>query len=91
MYLYIYIYSGSLNTTTVAQSLKANLEASLLFFSPSVCNGDYGDTSFHGVNEILVFGDSITASVAKLNEFYMATASEARKQYTVCHGELLPC
>ena len=54
----------------------------------SVCNGDYGDTSFHGVNEILVYGDFISASVAKLNEYYMASATEARKQYTMCHGKL---
>lgn len=52
----------------------------------SVCAGDYGDTTFHGVNEILVYGDSITASVAKLNEYYLAKATEARKQYTMCHG-----
>ncbi|CAB9500978.1 expressed unknown protein [Seminavis robusta] len=51
----------------------------------AVCAGDYGDTSFHGVNEILVYGDSITASVAKLNEYYLAKATEARKQYTMCH------
>ena len=40
----------------------------------------------HGVNEILVYGDKITASVAKLNEYYLASSSEARKQYTMCHG-----
>lgn len=51
----------------------------------AVCAGDYGDTTFHGVNEILVYGDSITASVAKLNEYYLARATEARKQYTMCH------
>lgn len=53
----------------------------------AVCAGDYGDTTFHGVNEILVYGDSITASVAKLNEYYLSTATEARKQYTMCHGK----
>jgi len=65
------------------------LSALLLF--DSVCNGDYGDNTFHGVNEILVFGGSITASVAKLNEYYMKSATEARKQYTMCHGTYLLC
>ena len=53
----------------------------------SVCAGDYGDTTFHGINEILVYGDDIKASVAKLNEYHLAGATEARKQYTMCHGK----
>lgn len=57
----------------------------MLFQFRSVCNGNYGDTEFHGVNEILVFGDTITASVAKLNEFYLSRSTGARRQYTMCH------
>lgn len=51
-----------------------------------MCNGDYGPTDFHGMNHILVYGSTITASLAKLNEHYMKDASRARKQYTICHG-----
>ena len=51
-----------------------------------MCNGDYGATDFHGMNHILVYGSTITASLAKLNEYYMKDASRARKQYTICHG-----
>lgn len=55
-----------------------------------VCNDNYGDTSFHGVNELLVKDGTITASAAKMNEYYMEqlTTTEARKQYTMCHGML---
>ena len=55
----------------------------------TICNGDYGDTSFDGVNEVLVQNGRITASVAKMNDYYLEQASEARKQYTMCHGKLL--
>jgi hypothetical protein len=69
------------------RSSTSNISSFYLPDDNSVCAGDYGDTTFHGVNEILVYGDSITASVAKLNEYYLASATEARKQYTMCHGK----
>ena len=68
---------------------QSSVSAAVLSECCSVCNGDYGDTGYHGVNEILVFGDTITASVAKLNEFYLSRSTEARKQYTMCHGKFI--
>ena len=55
----------------------------------SICAGDYGDSGYHGFNEIIVHGGYITASVAKLNDYYLSTvtATENRKQYTMCHGK----
>ena len=72
------IVSSWIKSLTIAAVISMHLN--------SVCAGDYGDTTFHGVNEILVYGGSITASVAKLNEYYLASSTEARKQYTMCHG-----
>lgn len=50
-----------------------------------VCNGDYGDTRWKGINQVLLSGGWIISSTAKLNEFYLAGASEAQRQYTTCH------
>jgi len=52
-----------------------------------MCNGDYGPTDFEGMNHVIVDSDNlIVASLAKLNEYYMKKANEARKEYTICHG-----
>jgi hypothetical protein len=53
-----------------------------------VCNNDYGDTGWYGINEISAFGKIIVTSVAKMNDFYFpAEASEMpdRRLYTMCH------
>ena len=50
-----------------------------------VCNGDYGDTKWRGINQVLLANGFIISSVAKLNEFYLATADESQRQYTMCH------
>mmetsp|Transcript_8360 Transcript_8360/g.12127 ORF Transcript_8360/g.12127 Transcript_8360/m.12127 type:complete len:364 (+) Transcript_8360:121-1212(+) len=50
-----------------------------------VCNGDYGATNWRGLNEVLMKDGYIIASVARMNEYYLSTASEARQHYTMCH------
>lgn len=50
-----------------------------------VCNGNFGDTKWHGLNIAIVQFDTITASCAKMNDFYLASASTFRRQYTMCH------
>jgi len=50
-----------------------------------VCNGDYGDTKWKGINQVLLSAGWIVSSTAKLNEFYLRDASEAQRQYTTCH------
>ena len=52
-----------------------------------VCNGDYGDTGWNGINTIVTNGQSllIDSSVAKMNEYYLSKGSNALKQYTMCH------
>ena len=57
-----------------------------------ICNGDYGPTDFHGMNHLLINenDNTISASLAQLNEHYMEGASQARKDYTICHGTYVP-
>ena len=53
-----------------------------------VCNGNYGETDWKGINKVLM--DTVTnyivASTALMNEFYLpSSASDDEKQYTMCH------
>jgi hypothetical protein len=50
-----------------------------------VCNGDYGDTKWRGINQVIISNGFIVSSSAKLNEFYLANADESQRQYTICH------
>ena len=50
-----------------------------------VCNGDYGDTQWEGINTVLTEFDRIVWSSAKMNEYYLKKASEEKRQYTMCH------
>jgi hypothetical protein len=51
-----------------------------------VCNGDYGDTQWKGINLAVLERNYIVASSSKMNEFYLKGASTAQKRYTLCHG-----
>lgn len=51
-----------------------------------VCNGDYGDTGWKGINEAMVTSNGwITESTARMNDYYLSTASDGEKLYTMCH------
>ena len=54
------------------------------------CNGEYGDTQWLGLNEALYYdgGDGnnyIVSSLVKINDTYLKDASDAKKQYVMCH------
>mmetsp|Transcript_32771 Transcript_32771/g.54929 ORF Transcript_32771/g.54929 Transcript_32771/m.54929 type:complete len:361 (-) Transcript_32771:242-1324(-) len=52
-----------------------------------VCNGNYGETGWLGINEILktVPNQIIQSSVAKMNEYYLNNAGYEERLYTMCH------
>ena len=50
-----------------------------------ICNGDYGLTSWVGVNEVILENGYIVLSTARMNEKYMSSSTKAKKQYTMCH------
>jgi len=52
-----------------------------------VCNGNYGDTGWLGINEIVAYerNNIIIHSVAKMNEYYLLNANQDERQYTMCH------
>mmetsp|Transcript_27788 Transcript_27788/g.65311 ORF Transcript_27788/g.65311 Transcript_27788/m.65311 type:complete len:400 (+) Transcript_27788:406-1605(+) len=52
-----------------------------------VCNGNYGETGWLGINQILksVPQGIIQSSVAKMNEHYLLNADYDERLYTMCH------
>eukprot|EP00548_Thalassiothrix_antarctica_P006132 CAMPEP_0194135230 /NCGR_PEP_ID=MMETSP0152-20130528/5323_1 /TAXON_ID=1049557 /ORGANISM="Thalassiothrix antarctica, Strain L6-D1" /LENGTH=313 /DNA_ID=CAMNT_0038831365 /DNA_START=380 /DNA_END=1321 /DNA_ORIENTATION=+ len=52
-----------------------------------VCNGNFGETGWLGINEILKDSKTqiIISSIAKMNEYYLRNADHAERQYTMCH------
>ncbi|VEU42699.1 unnamed protein product [Pseudo-nitzschia multistriata] len=52
-----------------------------------ICNGDYGDTRWRGLNEVLLNPrqNTIVASTAKLNQYYLDFEGNDQKLYTCCH------
>merc|ERR1712087_10936 len=69
----------------IAISTAADRDCEPVFQSMKVCNGDYGPTPWVGVNEMILEDDKIIMSRAKMNDYYLSSASEAKKQYTMCH------
>lgn len=53
-----------------------------------VCNGDYGNTQWRGINQALVQNGYIVASTSKMNDYYVTKGSSNlanEMQYTMCH------
>lgn len=50
-----------------------------------MCNANYGDTGWIGLNEVELQNGYITASVAKMNEYYLRNADFEKRKYTMCH------
>jgi hypothetical protein len=50
-----------------------------------VCNANFGETGWVGINENEIAGDRIMSSVAKMNEYYLRNAEYEHRRYTMCH------
>ncbi|KAK1740315.1 hypothetical protein QTG54_009265 [Skeletonema marinoi] len=50
-----------------------------------VCNGNFGDTGWVGINENEVLRGRIISSVAKMNEYYLNKADFDHRRFTMCH------
>lgn len=50
-----------------------------------VCNSNYGDTQWRGINQVLIQNGYIVATTSKMNEYYLDKSSEAQRRYTMCH------
>lgn len=50
-----------------------------------VCNGDYGETNWRGINKVMLENGLIYSSAARMNDYYSDDKNLAQKQYTMCH------
>ncbi|KAL7554251.1 hypothetical protein ACHAWF_017672 [Thalassiosira exigua] len=50
-----------------------------------VCNGDYGNTDWVGINHAVIQLGHIVSSVAKMNDYVLDKLGDAAKQWTMCH------
>ena len=52
-----------------------------------VCDGDYGETDWKGINTVLIDDRNvILASAARMNEFFLPETSDvSEREYTMCH------
>jgi hypothetical protein len=51
-----------------------------------VCNGDYGDVKWRGVNEAMLDPKNyIVETAVRMNEFYLLHMDKGAWQYTMCH------
>jgi hypothetical protein len=56
-----------------------------------VCNGNYGETNWRGINKILLENNWIYSSAARMNDFYNSSNDGAQRQYTMCHEVSISC
>ena len=80
--------NGTPDTLTLStQNVSVDHTCSRVNGILKVCNGNFGDTGWLGINELITTTATniILSSVAKMNEYYLANANEAQKQYTMCH------
>jgi len=73
--------------TLYSSRVEYDLDCQTVNGKLKICNGDYGDTQWRGLNEVMMNPrlGLIVASTAKLNEFYLNYENDAQKLYTCCH------
>ncbi|KAL3805297.1 hypothetical protein HJC23_009004 [Cyclotella cryptica] len=50
-----------------------------------ICNANFGETGWVGINENEIKDGVIVSSVTKMNEYYLRNAEYAHRRYTMCH------
>ncbi|KAL3779308.1 hypothetical protein ACHAW5_006474 [Stephanodiscus triporus] len=50
-----------------------------------VCNANFGETGWVGINENSIVNNVIVSSVAKMNEYYLRNADFDHRRLTMCH------
>ena len=72
----------TLTTQTMDYDAVCDFEDGIM----KVCNLDYGETGWKGLNEYMVDGsNTIVNSRAKMNEYYLANVQGPERQYVMCH------
>mmetsp|Transcript_23432 Transcript_23432/g.49060 ORF Transcript_23432/g.49060 Transcript_23432/m.49060 type:complete len:384 (-) Transcript_23432:63-1214(-) len=72
-------------TLNVRKNIRYDPECRTVMRKMIVCNGDYGETDYIGINHVAIQFGYIISSVALLNDYFLENQSDALKQNTVCH------
>lgn len=78
---------GSPDSLTLStETSNAESECKAVTGVMKVCNGDYGETDWKGINTVLLQNGWITTSTARMNDhFFTQGSDEHKRQYTMCH------
>mmetsp|Transcript_14870 Transcript_14870/g.30347 ORF Transcript_14870/g.30347 Transcript_14870/m.30347 type:complete len:345 (+) Transcript_14870:43-1077(+) len=77
---------GNPDVLTLSTSMgRPDSDCTPILGKMKVCNGNYGDTRWKGLNIVTLQNDEITQSSAKMNEYYLAEGGDDKRQYTMCH------
>jgi hypothetical protein len=73
--------------TLSTEQIDHDVECESITGKVKVCNGDYGETKWRGINLAVLNSNSgyMEASSAKMNEYYLSKGNAALMQYTMCH------
>lgn len=71
--------------TLTAQVADADPDCSFVSGFLKICNGDYGNSGWKGINKVLLRDGKIDSSIGKMNEFYIGRNDANTMQYTMCH------
>lgn len=72
-------------TLTTSQAAAPDTACTQVSGKLKVCNGNYGNTQWLGINEVITSNGVIVSSAARMNDFYLNGAIESQRQYTMCH------
>lgn len=50
-----------------------------------VCNSDYGNTNWKGINKMVLREGRVVHSVSKLNDYHLPASNTDARRYTMCH------
>ncbi len=82
--------SGSLNLLTI--EIPPDSACLPIPGRIKVCNGDYGQTSWVGLNTVTLQDGFIKNSVARMNDYYLSRSTLEQQKYAMCHemGKFTP-
>jgi hypothetical protein len=50
-----------------------------------MCNNNYGNTDWMGINEVLKYENELAGSIGMMNDHYFGSGDGYKRQYTMCH------
>lgn len=70
---------------SVVKATEHDPECEFVMGAMKVCNGNYGNNDWLGLNQVKLLDGQIIASVALMNDYHLERMSAEAKQNTMCH------